>query len=80
MCCAWAPPAGTPSPAPWVLLEGEIQVAQLSRMGGEPGFVDWKPETPVTAPAPQDVPVLSVEPGAPTSPSLCPPCRRFLRT
>ena len=51
-------------PCAVVRLEGEIQVAQLSRMGGEPGFVDWKPEAPVTAPAPQDVPVLSVEPGA----------------
>ena len=51
-------------PCAVVRLEGEIQVDQLSRMGGEPGFVDWKPETPVTAPAPQDVPVLSVEPDA----------------
>ena len=51
-------------PCAVVRLEEEIQVAQLSPMGGEPGFVDWKPEAPVTAPAPQDVPVLSVEPGA----------------
>ena len=47
-----------------VRLEGEIQVAQLSRMGGEPGFVDWKPEAPVTAPAPQMCLSFSVQPGA----------------
>ena len=43
-----------------VRLDGEATVRQVLSIGGSPDFTDWKPQSRVTEPLPDDIPVVTV--------------------
>lgn len=51
------------APCATVLIENTITVRQVTNIGGKPGFVDWKPETPA-AEEPCHLPILKLNDNA----------------